>query len=73
MTAPDRPRPWTRVLLAILLFLPTPLVAAFPGLASFFADYWAGIPAVMWLVPAYLLAVMTLAVSFAGPSARMEG
>jgi hypothetical protein len=72
-TPPDRRRPWTRVLIAAVLFLPTPLVAAFPGLAGFFAEAWLGVPAAIWVIPAYLLVFMLLAVSYAGFSARMEG
>lgn len=67
------PRPWSRVVLAAILFLPTPLVAAYPGLAGFFAHDWAGVPAVIWVIPAYLVLFMLLSVAYAGFSARMEG
>ncbi|MFO1072419.1 MAG: hypothetical protein U1E17_07010 [Geminicoccaceae bacterium] len=66
-------RPWSRVALIAVLFLPTPLIAAYPGLAGLFAQDWAGVPAVIWLVPAYLVLFMLLAVTCAGFSARMEG
>ncbi len=66
-------RPWSRVALAALLFLPTPIIAAFPALAGFFAHDWAGVPAVVWIVPAYLLGFMLLSVAYAGFSARMGG
>jgi hypothetical protein len=46
---------------------------AFPGLAGFFAEDWLGVPAAIWVIPAYLLVFMLLAVSYAGFSARMEG
>lgn len=68
------PRPWSRVLVAALLFLPTPLVAAFPSLAGFLArDDWAGVPAAVLVISAYLLAFMLLASAYAGFAARMEG
>ena len=41
-------RPWSRVALIAILFLPTPLIAAYPGLAGLFAQDWAGVPAVIW-------------------------
>lgn len=66
-------RPWSRAALAALLFLPTPIVAAHPDLAGFFADDWAGVPAVMWAVPAYLALFMLLSTAYAGFSARMGG
>ncbi len=66
-------RPWSRVALAAILFLPTPLVAAFPRLAGFFAQNWAGVPAAIWVIPAYLLLFMLLSVAYAGFSARMGG
>lgn len=67
------PRPWGRVALAALLFLPTPLVAAFPALAGFLADDWFGVPAAVLVVPAYLLVFMLMAQSNSGFAARMEG
>jgi hypothetical protein len=66
-------RPWSRVAFAVLLFLPTPVVAAFPNLAGFFAHEWAGVPAVMWAIPAYLVLFMLLSAAYAGFSARMGG
>lgn len=74
MTASSPPlRPWSRVALAALLFLPTPIVAAYPDLAGFFAEDWAGVPAVMWAIPAYLALFMLLSAAYAGFSARMGG
>ena len=72
-TGTPRPRPWSRVILAALLFLPTPIVAAYPGLAGFFAHDWAGAPAVVWVIPAYLVLFMLLSVAYASFSARMGG
>ncbi len=74
MSATPSPlRPWSRVALAALLFLPTPIVAAYPDLAGFFAEDWAGVPAAIWAVPAYLGLFMTLSAAYAGFSARMGG
>lgn len=70
---PNPPRPWARVLLAAILFLPTPLVVAFPGLVPFLADRWAGVPAAVIVVPLYLLALVLLVQSYAGVAARAEG
>jgi hypothetical protein len=61
------------VALAASLFLPTPLIAAYPGLAGFLADDWAGLPAAVLVVPAYLLLFILMAQSNAGFAARMEG
>jgi len=51
----------------------TPIVAAHPDLAGFFAEDWAGAPAVIWVIPAYLVLFMLLSVAYAGFSARMGG
>lgn len=70
---PKSPRPWRRVALAALLFLPTPLIAAFPTLAGFLANDWLGVPAAVLIVPAYLLLFILVAQSNSGFAARMEG
>lgn len=59
-------RPWARVVLAALLFLPTPLIAAYPSAAAFLGETVLG-------VPAYLLLFLLLAESNSGFAARMEG
>ena len=38
-------RPWARVVLAALLFLPTPLIAAYPSAAAFLGETVLGVPA----------------------------
>ncbi|MFT4014582.1 MAG: hypothetical protein QM682_14530 [Paracoccus sp. (in: a-proteobacteria)] len=70
---PDSPRPWARVILAALLFLPVPLIAAFPGAAAFLADRWLGVPAAVLVIPAYLLVFILMAQSNSGFAARMGG
>lgn len=67
------PRPWARVLLAAVLFPPTPIMAARPSLAGFLADDWLGVPAAVLAIPAYLLLFILIAQSNSGFSARMEG
>ncbi|MGI6245866.1 MAG: hypothetical protein ACOYJQ_08875 [Pseudochelatococcus sp.] len=66
------PRPWARVLLIALLFLPTPIVAARPALMEFLSGDWLGVPAAIVVIPAYLLLFILLAQSNSAFSARME-
>ena len=64
--------PWRRVLLLAVLFSPTPIVAAFPGLVPFFSDRWFGVPSSLIILPLYLLALIVFAQSNSGFAARME-
>ncbi len=69
---PKSSNPWGRVLLLAVIFLPTPIVAVFPGLMPFFSDRWWGIPAAFIVLPLYLLVLMLFAQSNSGFAARME-
>jgi hypothetical protein len=59
-----RARLWTRVVLILLLFVPAPIVAAYPGLAPWLTADWAGLPAASWIGTAYLLLFVGLTMSF---------
>lgn len=64
MPTDRRARLLTRALAILLLYVPAPVVAAYPGLAPWLTADWGGLPASAYLGAAYLLLTMAVTISF---------